>query len=132
MNPLEYLILGFLAVIVIGSWVLLDAMHRAEDGFENELGFHLGTAPAVLSLYPRSAYAPVIPARATVPEMSPQSFPRRPPGSKPPMLPADLTVADLNPSTERKPRPPRAQTEMDRQGQDTQPPFSGSANTPNI
>ena len=128
MNPLTYLILGFLVVMVIGTWVLIGAVRRAEDGFENEQGFQLGIAPPVQSLYSLPVYAPITPARAVIPEVTPHKSSRRPPGSKPPMLPVNLTTADLNPSPERKARRPRKQAEANRQ--DTQPPFPDSADTP--
>jgi hypothetical protein len=130
MSQLAYLVLGFLVVMVIGTGVLADAMRRAEDGFENEQGFQPGIAPGVLSLYPFPSYAPAMPVRAAVPEITTPISPRRPPGSKPPMLPPDLTVADLNPSTERKPNRRRRKADTNQQHQDTQPPFSDSADTP--
>ena len=123
MNPLEYLILGFLVVMAIGTWVLINAVRRAEDGFQWEHGFQLGIAPAVQSLYPLPVYAPAAPTRAVVPEFTGLQSSRRPLASKPPMLPVNLTTADLNPSTERKPRQARKPV-------DTQPPFSDSANSP--
>jgi len=123
MNLLEYLIIGFLVVMAIGTWLLANSVRRAEDGFENALGFQLGIAPAVLSLYSYPAYIPAAPARAEIPEFTTQNAPRRPPGSKPPMLPANLTVADLNPSPERKSRLPGDPA-------NTQPPFSGSTDSP--
>lgn len=128
MNPLEYLILGFMVVMVIGTWVLIGAIRRAQDGFENEHGFQLGIAPPLQSVYALPGFSQAGPARAVVPEIITTKSPRRPQGSKPPMLPANLTVADLNPSTERKPRRRRKQADTNRQ--DTQPPFSGSVDTP--
>ena len=96
MNLLEYLILGFLVVMAIGTWVLSGAIRRAEDGFENEQGFQLGIAPPVQSLYSVPTYAPAAPARAAFPEITLPKPPRRPPSSKPPMLPVGLTAADLD------------------------------------
>jgi hypothetical protein len=116
MNPLEYLISGFLAVMAAGTWALMNAIGQADDGFQNEYGFQVGIAPPVLSLYPRPVYAPAAPARAVVPEITHQKSPRRPQNSKPPMLPVDLRVTDLNPSTERKSR-------QERDPQETTPPF---------
>ncbi len=128
MNLLEYLILGFMAVMVIGTWVLIGAIRRAQDGFENEYGFQLGIVPSLQSAYALPGFPQTAPARAVMPEITPTKSPRRPQGSKPPMLPPNLTVADLNPSTERKPR--RRQKQADTSRQDTQPPFSGSVDTP--
>ena len=123
MNLLEFLILGFLVVIALGTWILAGAVRRAEDGFENEFGFQLGITPSVQSLYSFPVYAPAAPARAVIPESTLQFSSRRPPDSKPPMLPANLTVADLNPSAERKPR-------LTQDPAETQPPFSNPADTP--
>ncbi len=95
MNPLEYLILGFLVVMAVGAWVLIQALLHAEDAFETELGYQIGFAPPVKSLEAHPAFVQVSPPRATVPEMT-TIKPRRPPSSKPPMLPVGMTVADLD------------------------------------
>ena len=128
MNPLEYLIIGFMVVMVIGTWVLRGALRRAEDGFENELGFQLGFSSPMQTVCALPANSQTGPARAVVPENSTIKSPRRPQGSKPPMLPVNLTLSDLNPSSGRKPR--RSRKQADTSHQDTQPPFPGSVDTP--
>ena len=127
MNPLEYLILGLLVVMVIGTWVLVGAIRRAEVGFENEHGFQLGIPSPMQSHHPLQTYAPAIPARANLPEFNQQKPSRRNRGSKPPMLPVNLSVSDLNPHTERKPRRQRKPAPTQAQvTHETPPPKSGS------
>ncbi|HWA29392.1 MAG TPA: hypothetical protein VG734_27325 [Lacunisphaera sp.] len=94
MNSVEYLIVGLLVVMAIGIWVLIDATRKAEDAFENELGFQFGIAPPVTSLDSLPDLVPTPPPPAVVPDPA-TSKPRRPPGSKPPMLPANMTAADF-------------------------------------
>lgn len=95
MNIVEYLITGFLVVMAIGAWVLINAFRNADEAFENELGFQLGIAPPVKSLESLPSFVPATPPRALVLEL-PTSKPRRPPSSKPPMLPVGMTFDDLD------------------------------------
>jgi len=122
MNLVEYLIIGFLVVMTIGAWVLINSVRHAEDAFENELGFQLGIASPVKSLDTFPAFVPAAQPRAAVPEITPAQSQRSTPGSKPPMLPANLTATDLNPQPSgklRQAQPPG----------DSTPPISHEAHT---
>lgn len=125
MNSVEYLIAGCLVVMAISAWVVINVFRRAEDAFENELGFQLGIAPPVKSLDPLPGFVPATPPRAIVPQMVP-SKPRRPASSKPPMLPAGMTVADFDARQTGAPWPLQKPT-------DSNPPATSQsqATTPN-
>jgi hypothetical protein len=49
MTPIEYLFIGLLTVLIVSGWTLWTACRRADDGYEDTLGFHFGIPP-VLSL----------------------------------------------------------------------------------
>ena len=104
MLPIDYLLIAFSAVFLLGSVALITATGKATEGYEDEFGFHAGPTPAWILLGPTpapgTAYAPDASARACVPEdptASQQPEARTIRGSKPPMLPADLQADDLNP-----------------------------------
>lgn len=45
MITLSYLLLGFVACVASGGWVIWINMRRASDGYEDGLGFHVGAMP---------------------------------------------------------------------------------------
>jgi hypothetical protein len=99
MNPVDYLLAGFLTIMAVGAFTLVVSAQSALDGFEDMLGFHFGIAPAVTSLFsifPEAglAYEPAYVATAAVPSSVKG---RRKSGSKPPLLPTNLDIADLKP-----------------------------------
>ncbi len=99
----SYLLIAVLAMMVAGGATLLRAIQLALDGYEDELGFHLGPPPVFLFLHP----APVIYATPFAPDSSMRAEPalvakpeeRTILGSKPPMLPTDLQAEDLKKPT---------------------------------
>lgn len=96
MNPLEFLLAGFLAIMALGTLTLVSGTRSAMEGFEDLLGFHFGEEPELLPRVPGpvSAFEPAHSPRASVPTAIQE---RREPDSKPPLLPNNLSVADLNP-----------------------------------
>lgn len=53
MSPVVYLLLGSMILLVIGAWLLRNAIRHADAGFENESGFHFGDPVAVNNAVPR-------------------------------------------------------------------------------
>lgn len=49
MLSFDLLLIGFVTVLALSGWVLWIAARRANEGYEDDLGFHFGVAP-VLSL----------------------------------------------------------------------------------
>jgi hypothetical protein len=104
MNPVDYLLAGFLTIMAMGACTLIVSAQHALEGFEDMLGFHFGAAPAVTSLFSAFpgaglAYEPASAARAAVPSSAKS---RRKSGSKPPLLPTNLDIADLKPRPSAK------------------------------
>jgi hypothetical protein len=65
MNPaLLALSLAALAALGLGGWLILRSVRSADDGFEDESGFHLGpepVAPVPASLRPGEGAAGSLP-----------------------------------------------------------------------
>jgi hypothetical protein len=114
MLPIDYLLIAFSAVLLLGGVALITAVGKATEGYEDEFGFHAGPTPAWILLGPASApataYTPDASTRACVPEAPAAQQPeaRTIRGSKPPMLPADLQADDLHP------RPPQRHDASDK------------------
>jgi hypothetical protein len=128
MNPFGYLISGSIAFFTFGGWNLVQATRYAPEGFEDDLGFHLGVTPQLGSLYPRlasSTFSPANQARASVPKTPKRRQIR---GSKPPMLPPEMSVQDLNPSSPDKSQQKSPSHSQDPQAGQTQIPFPSSGN----
>lgn len=68
MTALDYLLIGLFAVLALSGWTLWTSVRRAQDGYEDLLGFHLGVPPALtLRMEASLACADALPAFAYTP-----------------------------------------------------------------
>lgn len=47
MLPIDYLLIGIASTMTAAGWALWRAYRRAEDGYEDTLGFHVSALPAI-------------------------------------------------------------------------------------
>ena len=47
MTPIEYLFIGLMTILALSGWTLWNAYRRANEGYEDLLGFHVGLPPAL-------------------------------------------------------------------------------------
>ncbi len=58
MSFVEYLLIGIVALLVIGSWATYSAFRCAENGGEDILGFYQGDQPRLIAPAQITALAP--------------------------------------------------------------------------
>lgn len=58
MTFVAYLLIGFVALLAIVSWITYAAFRRAEEGGEDALGFYLGDQPRLIPSVPVVALTP--------------------------------------------------------------------------